>query len=120
MLAWYAGAFLVALAVLVVVHEMGHYLAARYCTHALLLFGDYKGTVRETGFHWVNPFYTKRPISLRIRNFETGSSRTPEKKDAAGKVVEEQGRTHGRPSKVNVLHGNPVEISSVVVWRVVR
>ncbi len=89
---------------------------ARVCS----LFGEYAGTVRETGFYWVNPFYTKRPISLRIRNFETGSSRTPEKKDATGKVVEEQGRTHGRPSKVNDLHGNPVEISAVVVWRVVN
>lgn len=90
---------------------------ARVCS----LFGDYKGTVRQTGFHWVNPFYTKRPISLRIRNFETGSTRTPEKKDAAtGKVIEQQGRTHGRPSKVNDRHGNPVEISAVVVWRVVN
>jgi regulator of protease activity HflC (stomatin/prohibitin superfamily) len=89
---------------------------ARVCS----LFGEYVGTVRQTGFFWVNPFYTKRPITLRIRNFETGSSRTPEKKDAAGKVVEEQGRTHGRPSKVNDLHGNPVEISAVVVWRVVN
>ena len=67
---------------------------ARVCS----LFGEYVGTVRQTGFFWANPFYTKRPITLRIRNFETGSSRTPEKKDAAGKVVEEQGRTHGRPS----------------------
>lgn len=90
---------------------------ARVCS----LFGEYKGTVRDTGFHWVNPFYTKKPISLRIRNFETGSSRTPEKKDATtGKVIEEQGRTHGRPSKVNDRHGNPVEISAVVVWRVVN
>jgi regulator of protease activity HflC (stomatin/prohibitin superfamily) len=89
---------------------------ARVCS----LFGAYVGSVRETGFFWVNPFYTKRPISLRIRNFETGSSRTPEKKDATGKVIEEQGRTHGRPSKVNDLHGNPVEISAVVVWRVVN
>ena len=90
---------------------------ARVCS----LFGDYRGTVREAGFHWVNPFYTKKPISLRIRNFETGSSRTPEKKDAAtGKVIEQQGRTHGRPSKVNDRHGNPVEISAVVVWRVVN
>lgn len=90
---------------------------ARVCS----LFGDYRGTVRESGFHWVNPFYTKKPISLRIRNFETGSSRTPEKKDAStGKVVEQQGRTHGRPSKVNDRHGNPVEISAVVVWRVVN
>jgi regulator of protease activity HflC (stomatin/prohibitin superfamily) len=83
------------------------------------LFGDYKGTARRSGFWWVNPFYTKKPISLRIRNFETGSSRTPEVKDTAGKVVEQQGRTHGRPSKVNDRNGNPVEISAVVVWRVV-
>ena len=89
---------------------------ARVCS----LFGAYKGTVRESGFHWVNPFYTKKPISLRIRNFETGSTRIPQKKDATGKVVEEQGRTHGRPSKVNDRHGNPVEISAVVVWRVVN
>ena len=90
---------------------------ARVCS----LFGEYRGTVRDTGFHWVNPFFTKKPISLRIRNFETGSSRTPEKKDAAtGKVIEQQGRTHGRPSKVNDRHGNPVEISAVVVWRVVN
>ena len=62
-----------------------------------------------------------RKLSLRIRNFETGSTRTPEKKDAAtGKVVEQQGRTHGRPSKVNDRHGHPVEISAVVVWRVVN
>ncbi len=90
---------------------------ARVCS----LFGEYKGTVRETGFFWVNPFFTKKPISLRIRNFETGSTRTPEKKDAAtGKVIEQGGRTHGRPSKVNDRHGNPVEISAVVVWRVVN
>ena len=89
---------------------------ARVCS----LFGEYVGTIRQTGFFWANPFYTKRPITLRIRNFETGSSRTLEKMDATGKVVEERGRTHGRPSKVNDLHGNPVEISAVVVWRVVN
>jgi regulator of protease activity HflC (stomatin/prohibitin superfamily) len=84
------------------------------------LFGSYRGTGRESGFFWVNPFYSKRLISLRIRNFETGSSRTPEIKDAAGKVTQEKGRTHGRPSKVNDRNGNPVEISAVVVWRVVN
>ena len=35
----------------------------------LLLFGDYKGTIVESGFFWVNPFYSKKRISLRIRNF---------------------------------------------------
>jgi regulator of protease activity HflC (stomatin/prohibitin superfamily) len=82
------------------------------------LFGEYCGSARESGFYWVNPFYSKRLISLRVHNFETGSSRTPEVRDAAGKVTQEKGRSHGRPSKVNDRNGNPVEISAVVVWRV--
>jgi regulator of protease activity HflC (stomatin/prohibitin superfamily) len=57
-------------------------------------------------------------ISLRVHNFETGSSRTAEVRDAAGRVTLEKGRSHGRPSKVNDRNGNPVEISAVVVWRV--
>ncbi len=82
------------------------------------LFGEYRGSARESGFYWVNPFYTKRLISLRIHNFETGSSRTAEVRDTTGKVTLEKGRSHGRPSKVNDRNGNPVEISAVVVWRV--
>jgi regulator of protease activity HflC (stomatin/prohibitin superfamily) len=61
----------------------------------LQLFGSYKGTVREPGLRWVNPFFTKRGISLRIRNFES------------------------ERLKVNDLAGNPIEIAAVVVWRVV-
>ncbi len=61
----------------------------------LQLFGHYKGTVRKTGLQWVNPFYSKRRISLRVRNFETGHL------------------------KVNDQDGNPVEIASVVVWKVI-
>ncbi len=86
----------------------------------LTLFGEYRGTANESGFFWVNPFYTKTLISLRVRNFETGSMRTPEKKNAHGQVVEAQSRTHGRPSKVNDRDGNPIEISAVVVWKVVN
>lgn len=85
----------------------------------LLLFGEYKGSVLKSGFYWVNPFYTKTKISLRVRNFETGSTTTPEQKDATGKVIIEKTRSHGRPSKVNDRDGNPVEISAVVVWKVV-
>jgi len=85
----------------------------------LLLFGDYKGSVRDSGFFWVNPFYSKRKISRRIRNFETGSIHTPEMKNAQGQVIQHKGRTSGRPSKVNDREGNPIEISTVVVWRVV-
>jgi regulator of protease activity HflC (stomatin/prohibitin superfamily) len=61
----------------------------------LQLFGDYVGTVRTPGLRWANPFYTKKRISLRVRNFE--SSRL----------------------KVNDLEGNPIEIAAVVVWQVV-
>jgi regulator of protease activity HflC (stomatin/prohibitin superfamily) len=61
----------------------------------LQLFGNYKGTVREPGLRWINPFYTKRGISLRVRNFES------------------------ERLKVNDLAGNPIEIAAVVVWRVV-
>ncbi len=74
----------------------------------LLLFGEYKGTALETGFFWVNPFFSKKKISLRIRNFETGSTSTPEKKDAAGQVVVQKVRTRGVPSKVNDRDGNPI------------
>jgi regulator of protease activity HflC (stomatin/prohibitin superfamily) len=60
----------------------------------LILFGDYKGTVRESGFFWANPFLTKLTISLRTRNMET------------------------QRLKVNDKRGNPIEIAAVVVWRI--
>ncbi len=86
----------------------------------LLLFGEYKGSVSTSGFYWVNPFFSKKKISLRIRNFETGSVHTPEKKNEQGQVVQQKSRTAGRPSKVNDKDGNPIDISAVVVWRVVN
>ncbi|MCY3620773.1 MAG: SPFH domain-containing protein, partial [Gammaproteobacteria bacterium] len=61
----------------------------------LQLFGRYVGTVSDQGFRWANPFYTKRRISLRVRNFETDRS------------------------KVNDADGNPIEIAAVVVWKVI-
>jgi regulator of protease activity HflC (stomatin/prohibitin superfamily) len=87
---------------------------------ALLLFGEYRGSVTSSGFFWVNPFYSKRKISLRVRNFETGSQSTPEIRDPTGQtVLQAKGRSGGRPSKVNDQDGNPIEISAVVVWKVV-
>lgn len=61
----------------------------------LTLFGRYIGTVREAGLWFANPFYVKKRISLRVRNFETAKL------------------------KVNDNHGNPIEIAAVVVWKVV-
>ena len=85
----------------------------------LLLFGEYVGTVRDSGFYWVNPLYSKKKISLRVRNFETGQTRTPAQKGPQGQVVQQESRSVSRPSKVNDRDGNPIEISAVVVWRVV-
>src|SRR5687767_4485150 len=61
----------------------------------LQLFGDYKGTARDPGLRWANPFYSKHKVSNRVRNFETGKL------------------------KVNDVRGNPIEIGCIVVWRVV-
>ncbi|MFH2049599.1 MAG: SPFH domain-containing protein, partial [bacterium] len=62
----------------------------------LLLFGKYKGTTRQEGLLWANPLLYKKRISLRVRNFETGKM------------------------KVNDIDGNPIEIASIVVWKVVE
>ncbi|MCP1374372.1 SPFH domain-containing protein [Dyella lutea] len=60
----------------------------------LQLFGKYAGTVRDEGLRWTNPFYSRRRVSLRVRNFESGKL------------------------KVNDSDGNPIEIAAVVVWQV--
>ncbi len=60
----------------------------------LVLFGAYKGTIKQNGFFWVNPFFTKRKISLRARNLDS------------------------EPIKVNDKIGNPVMIGVVLVWKV--
>jgi regulator of protease activity HflC (stomatin/prohibitin superfamily) len=61
----------------------------------LQLFGAYRGTAREEGLRWANPFFTKKRISLRVRNFESARL------------------------KVNDTDGNPIEIAAVIVWKVV-
>ena len=88
-------------------------------SRVLLLFGDYIGSVKESGFFWVNPFFTKKKVSLRVRNFETGSQKQSDTKNEAGQVTQKGGRSAGKASKVNDKDGNPIEISAVVVWKVV-
>ncbi|HKL38946.1 MAG TPA: SPFH domain-containing protein [Bacteroidales bacterium] len=60
----------------------------------LVLFGAYQGTIKENGFFWVNPFFTRQKISLRARNFDSD------------------------PIKVNDKVGNPIKIGLVLVWKV--
>lgn len=61
----------------------------------LTLFGTYVGSARKTGLRWANPFYAKKKVSLRVRNFDCDTL------------------------KVNDSSGNPIEIAAVVVWKVV-
>ncbi|HKL52314.1 MAG TPA: SPFH domain-containing protein [Wenzhouxiangellaceae bacterium] len=88
-----AGAIIAFLVVLVMF--AGYYMVEPNQAAVLTLFGKYIGTVRDQGLRFNNPFYTARKVSLRVRNFESGRL------------------------KVNELNGSPIEIASVIVWRVV-
>jgi len=87
----------VALLLLILLGVMmrGFFLVSPNEAQVLQLFGSYVGSVRDPGLHWDNPFFTRARLSTRIRNFETTKL------------------------KVNDNHGNPIEIGTVVVWRVV-
>jgi len=89
-------------------------------SRAITFFGVYRGTVRAVGFHWVNPFSGKRRVSLRVRTFETGSSKGSDVTEpTTGKVLVKASRSRGMPIKVNDRDGNPIEIAAVVVWQVI-
>lgn len=109
----------IGLFVVAIVGLFGFMAIAPNTSRVLLLFGAYKGTAKDSGFYWVIPFFSKKKLSLRIRNFETGATTTPERKNELGQVVSHSSRTSGRPSKVNDSDGNPIDISAVVVWKVV-
>jgi regulator of protease activity HflC (stomatin/prohibitin superfamily) len=88
---------------------------ARVCQ----LFGRYVGTVKDQGFYYANPFYRARRVTLRVQTFETGQTKSAERKDALGNVVE-GAQTRRMPSKVNDKDGTPIEVAAIVVWRVVN
>lgn len=74
---------------------LGLYMVEPNQAAVLSLFGKYVGTVKENGLRWNNPFYAKKKVSQRVRNFESGKL------------------------KVNELDGSPIEIAAVIVWQVV-
>ncbi len=82
-------------ALLVFIGWFGFYMVHPNQGKVLQLFGQYAGTDRANGLRWANPFYSKKSVSLRVRNFESGRL------------------------KVNDANGNPIEIAAVIVWRVV-
>jgi len=85
--------FILAVPVVVLILR-GLFMVAPNQAVVLQLFGSYAGTAKETGLRFANPFYAKRKLSLRIRNFESAHL------------------------KVNDSDANPIEIAAVVVWRV--
>jgi len=82
------------LSVVELVCAFGFFIVTPNHSRVLVLFGSYRGTVRQEGFYWTNPFTSKRSVSLRAHNL------------ASEKI------------KVNDLLGNPIEIGAVIVWRV--
>ena len=80
--------------ILCAIIALGFIMVQPNSSRVLLLFGKYIGTVNKNGFYWVNPFYTKKKISLRASNFDS------------------------ERLKVNDKLGNPVMISTILVWRV--
>jgi regulator of protease activity HflC (stomatin/prohibitin superfamily) len=83
------------IAVLGLFAVVGLYMVEPNQSAVLSLFGKYVGTAPDNGLRWNNPFYSKRKVSLRVRNFESGKL------------------------KVNELEGSPIEIAAVIVWQVV-
>lgn len=86
--------FAILLFVLAIVLSIGFFFVYPNGSRVLTLFGEYKGTVKEHGFYWVNPFFVRKSISLRARNFDS------------------------ERLKVNDKLGNPINISVILVWRV--
>jgi regulator of protease activity HflC (stomatin/prohibitin superfamily) len=84
------------------------------------LLGKYIGTLKEQGFYYGNPLYRARRVTLRVQTFETGQTKTAERKDAVGNVVAPASQSRRMPSKVNDKDGTPIEIAAIVVWRVVN
>ena len=74
---------------------IGLYMVEPNQAAVVSLFGKYVGTVKDNGLRWNNPFYGKRKVSQRVRNFESGKL------------------------KVNELEGSPIEIAAVIVWQVI-
>jgi regulator of protease activity HflC (stomatin/prohibitin superfamily) len=87
----------------------------------LLLFGNYKGSVRTSGLHWANPFYSngrQRQSGLENRITGTKSLATGERSLSRNKISLRARTLNGEKLKVNDKRGNPIEIAAVVVWRI--
>ncbi len=112
-----AGLLLLAGAVLTI---PGYFTLQPNEARVLVLFGSYKGTVRTSGFHWANPFYSNAAIaSAAAESLTQPRPGRKEPKPGARFKISLRARTLlGDRLKVNDHRGNPVEIAAMVVWRV--
>jgi len=90
--AW--GFAIVALAIIFIFLSVGYFLNEPNEVRVMIFFGKYKGTMKENGFFWANPFYLKKRLVIRARNLDV------------------------EPIKVNDKKGNPVMIGLILVWRI--
>lgn len=114
--------FLILLLPICIVLLKGFFTLQPNEARVLVLFGDYKGTVRSSGFHWGNPFYTNGP--RQVSAFSTaplnksGGSAVSHHTLGRNKISLRARTLNGEKLKVNDKRGNPIEIAAVVVWRV--
>lgn len=114
--------FLILLLPICIVLLKGFFTLQPNEARVLVLFGDYKGTVRSSGFHWGNPFYTNGP--QQVSAFSTaplnksGGSAVSHHTLGRNKISLRARTLNGQKLKVNDKRGNPIEIAAVVVWRV--
>jgi regulator of protease activity HflC (stomatin/prohibitin superfamily) len=112
-------------AIIAIVLLKGHFTLQPNEARVLILFGAYKGTVRQSGFWWANPFYSK----IRGAALPAGSAARENAKAGANLAAQPQHGLSAKISlrarnfnseklKVNDKRGNPIEIAAVIVWRV--
>lgn len=118
-------AFLVVSLVAVVFILPGFFSLQPNQARVLVLFGAYKATVRESGLHWGNSFYSNGQSSMgsqlaeaQKKGSNTEASSDPRRPLQRNKISLRARTLNGDPLKVNDKRGNPIEIAAVVVWRV--
>src|ERR1039457_4038932 len=108
------------IAIMAVILLKGHFTLQPNEARVLILFGAYKGTVRQSGFWWANPFYSR----IRARSAAPDSSRVSAKiaaqaeRGTSAKISLRTRNFNSEKLKVNDKRGNPIEIAAVIVWRV--
>lgn len=115
-----------ALETLAIILLVGHFTLQPNEARVLILFGAYHGTVRDSGFHWANPFYTRVRAKVPAHPPQVTMQKNAQGRDQAVLVEVSRSATislrlHNFISdrlKVNDKRGNPIEIAAVVVWRV--